>query len=89
MVDEDDEEGQDKDAPDDPLYNLLDNYAALLCLAFMHAQIIDALCFLGSHGEFSVAIKSRSDHDRPPFCHLLTTEPTELSSMYIYTNPSI
>ena len=59
---DDEEEGQDTYPPADPLFNLLDNYAALLCLAFMHAQIIDALCFLGSHGEFSVATKSRSGY---------------------------
>ena len=38
---------------------MLDNYAALLCLAFIHAEIVDSLCFLGTHGEFNVAMKSR------------------------------
>lgn len=43
----------------DPLFNMLDNYAALLCCAFIHAEIVDSLCFLGTHGEYSLAFKSR------------------------------
>jgi len=43
----------------DPIYNLMDNYAALLCCSVIHAKLIDSLCFLATHAESSLATKSR------------------------------
>jgi rapamycin-insensitive companion of mTOR len=35
----------------DPIYNMLDNYAGVLCSAFMHVKLFDALCWLGTNGD--------------------------------------
>lgn len=44
----------------DPIYNIMGSYSALLCCAFIHAEIIESLCFLGVHGELKLATKSRA-----------------------------
>ena len=33
----------------DPIFNLMDNYSALLCCAFLHVNLIQSLYFLGKH----------------------------------------
>ena len=44
----------------DFIYNLMDDYAALLCCAFIHLDIIQSLCHLGTYGESGLASKSRT-----------------------------
>lgn len=46
--------GSDKDL----MYNLMDHYAAILCSAFMHVDVISSLCYLGSHAETKLAAKA-------------------------------
>ena len=43
----------------DPLVNALDNYAALLCCAFVHSGVVDGLCLLGTRGVAQTAKKAR------------------------------
>jgi hypothetical protein len=43
----------------DPIFNLMDNYKALLCCAFLHAGLIDSLYFLGVNGATQIALKAR------------------------------
>jgi hypothetical protein len=43
----------------DPIYNLMDNYAALICCVFLHCNLIESLYFLGINGPNSIAKKSR------------------------------
>lgn len=42
----------------DFIFNLMNDYAAVLCSAFMHVDVISSLCFLGSHGETALASKA-------------------------------
>ena len=44
---------------DDPVFNMIDSYAAILCSAFMYCQIFDSLCYVGTHGTSVLAKKSR------------------------------
>ena len=44
----------------DPIFNMLDNYTALLCCSFLHANLVPSLFFLGSNGIMSLASKSRT-----------------------------
>jgi hypothetical protein len=44
----------------DPVFNLMDSYAALLCCSVIHSKLIDGLCFLAIHSEKSLAVKSRN-----------------------------
>ena len=41
------------------LYNALDNYAAFLCCAFLHADTLLSLTHLGTHGDVTLAFKAR------------------------------
>ena len=43
----------------DPIYNMMDNYKALLCSSFLHSNLIESLYFLGVNGANSIAQKSR------------------------------
>lgn len=43
----------------DPIYNMMDNYAALVCSAFLNADLITGLYTLGTHGTRLLALKSR------------------------------
>ena len=43
----------------DPIFNMMDNFTALLCSAFLHVDLIQSLYYLGIHGSMSVAGKSR------------------------------
>lgn len=43
----------------DSIYNLMDNYAALLCSSFMHVDLIHSLISLGTEGERGIAERSR------------------------------
>lgn len=45
----------------DPIFNMMDNYTALLCSAFLHVDLIQSLYYLGIHGSMSVAARSRFD----------------------------
>ncbi len=47
------------DSSFDPIFNLLDNYTALLCCSFLYANLISSLFFLGSNGVVALAAKSR------------------------------
>jgi hypothetical protein len=38
---------------------MMDNYSALLCCAFIHAELVESLCYLSVHGAFTVATKAR------------------------------
>eukprot|EP01038_Epipyxis_sp_PR26KG_P005836 gene5836-8052_t len=44
----------------DPIFNMMDNYTALLCCSFLHVGLIESLFFLGTHGSISLATKSRN-----------------------------
>ena len=44
---------------EDPVFNMIDSYAAILCSAFMYCQIFDSLCYVGTHGTSVLAKKSR------------------------------
>lgn len=44
----------------DPIFNMLDNYTALVCCSFLHANLVPSLFFLGSNGVMSLASKSRA-----------------------------
>jgi len=43
----------------DPIYNMLDNYAGLLCSAFMHVKLFDALCWLGTNGNDYISSRGK------------------------------
>lgn len=43
----------------DPVYNLMENYAALLCCSVIYAKLIDGLCFLATYANSSLASKSK------------------------------
>lgn len=43
----------------DMIYNLMDNYTALICCAFLHVDLIKSLYFLGMNGTVPLAMKSR------------------------------
>lgn len=43
----------------DPIYNMMDNYKALLCSSFLHSNLIESLYFLGVNGANAIAQKSR------------------------------
>lgn len=44
----------------DFIYNLMDNYAAILTSALIHVGLVDALCHLGSYADSSLAVKCRT-----------------------------
>src|SRR3546814_237316 len=44
----------------DPVYNLLDNYAALVCSAFLHAGLIQCLCTLATAEDDALASCARN-----------------------------
>lgn len=48
-----------EDSPIDPLYNAMDGYAALLCCAFIHAELFRGLCLLGTAGDAILMSRSR------------------------------
>ena len=43
----------------DPIYNMLDNYAGVLCCAFMHVKLFDALCWLGTNGDDAISARGK------------------------------
>lgn len=49
----------DEDAYD-PVFNMLDNYSAILCSALCHSELIESLCFLAANGSVTIAGKSRA-----------------------------
>lgn len=49
----------EQEAQMDPIYNLMDNYTALLCCVFLHSNVIESLYFLGINGPNLIAQKSR------------------------------
>lgn len=51
--------GSAEDLSEDPVYNMIDSYAALLCSAFMHCDVFDKLCYIGTHGNSVLSRKSR------------------------------
>ena len=49
----------DPDFEFDTVYNLMDNYAALICCSLLHVDLIQTLFVLGTEGQRPVAIRSR------------------------------
>lgn len=49
----------EQEAQMDPIYNMMDNYTALLCCVFLHSNVIESLYFLGINGPNLIAQKSR------------------------------
>ena len=43
----------------DPIYNMLDNYAGLICCSFMHVRLFDHLCWLCANGEIYISARCR------------------------------
>ena len=43
----------------DPIFNMMDNFTALICSAFLHVDLIQSLYYLGIHGSMNIAGKSR------------------------------
>lgn len=43
----------------DPVFNVLDNYAGLICCAFLHVKLFDSLCILCTHGDTFISTKSK------------------------------
>lgn len=43
----------------DPIFNMLDNYAGILCCAFMHVKLFDALCWLGTNGDDYISSRGK------------------------------
>ena len=44
---------------DNVLYNVVDNYAAILSCALIHSEIVESLCYLGTRGSYHLANKAR------------------------------
>mmetsp|Transcript_21477 Transcript_21477/g.31154 ORF Transcript_21477/g.31154 Transcript_21477/m.31154 type:complete len:1569 (+) Transcript_21477:93-4799(+) len=43
----------------DPIYNMLDNYAALICCSFIHVRLFDNLCWLCAHGDLHISARCK------------------------------
>jgi hypothetical protein len=43
----------------DTVYNLIDNYSALICCSMLHVELIQTLFVLGTEGQRPIAVKSR------------------------------
>jgi hypothetical protein len=44
---------------EDPVFNMMDSYSAMLCAAFMHCKIFDKLCHIGTHSSVRLSGKSQ------------------------------
>lgn len=44
---------------DNVLYNVVDNYAAIVCCALIHSEVVESLCYLGTRGPLHLANKAR------------------------------
>ena len=71
----------------DPIYNLMDNYTALLCCAFLHVDLISSLFVLGVEGKMVIAKKSRELLVK--FTKMLTNVLPESLCADLLTNPSL
>jgi hypothetical protein len=71
----------------DPIFNLIDNYTALLCCAFLHVDLISSLFLLGIEGKMEIAKKSRELLVK--FTKMLTNVLPENLCVDLLTNPSL
>ena len=55
-----DSKSSSSDSNNDPIYNLLDSYAAVLCCSFLTCGIIESLLFLGTQNETDLGKKARN-----------------------------
>jgi rapamycin-insensitive companion of mTOR len=71
----------------DPIYNLLDNYTALLCCAFLHMDLVSSLFVLGVEGNATISAKSRSL--MVTFMNIVSCVLPESACADLLTNPSL
>jgi hypothetical protein len=71
----------------DPIFNLMDNYAALVCCAFLHVDLLSSLFVLGVDGKSEVAQKSRELIVK--FVQILANVLPEPVCADLLTNPSL
>jgi hypothetical protein len=44
---------------DNVMYNVADNYSAVLCSALLHSEMVESLCYLGTRGSLEISDKAR------------------------------
>lgn len=71
----------------DPVFNLMDNYTALLSCAFLHMELINSLFVLGVEGSMAIATKSRAL--LVSFMQILSYVLPENSCAELLTNPAL
>lgn len=71
----------------DPVFNLLDNLSALLCCAFLHVDLIDALFVLSTDAKVNIANKSRNLLVN--FLRILSEVLPENACAELLTNPTL
>jgi len=71
----------------DPVFNLLDNYAAFLCCSFLHVNLLKCLFSLAVEGSSAIAEKSRKL--LVEFLKLLAMILPEKSCAELLTNPTL
>ena len=56
---DDDPSGSMSADDEDFVFNMIDSYSAILCSAFMHCKVFDALCDVGTNASGKLATRAR------------------------------